>query len=702
MQMGMPLIREEIALYPGPALKDGQPSWTLHDPVRNQFFRIDWQGFEILSRWYLDNPSAIIDAINVETTLKPELGDVEILHRFLLENQLLRPTGEEHIKHMTSRLRLMRGSWSQWLLHHYLFFRLALVKPDRWLSGSLQYGQFFFSTFFFRLSLLALLIGVIEVSRDWEHFQSSFVDMMSLQGLCAYGIALFFVKILHELGHAFTAKRYGCRIPTMGVAFLVLWPVAYTDTNEVWKLHSRKQRFTVAAAGVLTELTVAVWATLLWVILPEGSLKSMAFVLSTSTWVSSVLINISPFMRFDGYFLLSDSLDMPNLHARSFAMAKWHLRENLFALGDAPPEFFSKRFTFFLVIFAYATWLYRLVLFLGIAVLVYTFFIKALGIFLFAVEIAWFVVLPIWREMKIWSQLLPLIQRRSRVRRNLILMLILVALFFIPWPARIVTSGLLKPSRSLVLYAPMGAQLVNLPWHEGDRIPATANILTLASPELKMRWERAKARLQRTQWQAESGGVDDIQRSNMQVIQQEFAVAKAELEQIEADLQLYSPIAPFAGTLRDLDPDLRIGTWLSTHEKIATLVADDEWQIETYLDEDDVRRIRIGDQAMFMLDGDVSKTLPLTVKFVDKDATHVLPNGILTLPAGGSVAVREKRGQLIPERASYRIVLSVNGDARTMSGASWRGQVIIRAEWQVPALRYLRAFFVLLWRELGM
>lgn len=700
--MGLPLLREELALFPGPALTDGQPSWTLHDPVRNQFFRIDWQGFEILSRWDLDNANAIVEAISAETTLKPELDDVEMLHRFLLENQLLRPNGEAQIKNMADRLLLVRGTWHQWLLHHYLFFRIALVKPDSWLTRSLHYVQFFFSTFFLRLSLLALVLGVVEVSRDWERFQSSLIDMMSWQGLCAYGIALFFVKILHELGHAYTAKRYGCRIPTMGVAFLVLWPVAYTDTNEVWKLQSHRQRLNVAAAGVLTELTVAVWATLLWAILPEGALKSMAFVLSTSTWVSSLLINISPFMRFDGYFLLSDFLDMPNLHTRSFAMAKWHLRERLFALGEAPPEYFSKRFSFFMVVFAYATWLYRLVLFLGIAVLVYTFFIKAVGIFLFAVEIVWFVLLPVWREMKSWHQLWPVIRSKARARRSLLLMVLFLATLLVPWPARIVTSGLLKPSRSLVLYAPAGAQLVQLAWHDGDKIPAGATIITLASPELKMRWERAKARLQRTQWQAESGGVDELQRSNMQVIQQEFVVAKAELQQIEADLQLYSPTAPFAGTLRDLDPDLRIGTWLSTHEKIASLVADGEWQIETYLDEDEVRRVRVGDQAMFMPDGDANRTLPLTVKFVDKDATHVLPSGILTVPAGGSVVVREKRGQLIPERASYRITLSLNGDAGTLKEGSWRGQVVIRAEWEVPALRYLRAFFVLLWRELGM
>jgi putative peptide zinc metalloprotease protein len=162
--------------------------------------------------------------------------------------------------------------------------------------------------------------------------------MWSLQGLLAYGVTLAGGEMLHELGHGITAKRYGCRVPTMGVAFLVLWPVAYTDTNEVWKLTRRDQRLKVAAAGITTELVIAVWALLAWLWLPDGWPKAMAFLLATTTWVSTVLINASPFMRFDGYFLLSDYLQMPNLHSRAFALARWDLRERLFALGEARPS----------------------------------------------------------------------------------------------------------------------------------------------------------------------------------------------------------------------------------------------------------------------------------------------------------------------------------------------------------------------------
>jgi putative peptide zinc metalloprotease protein len=269
---------------------------------------------------------------------------------------------------------------------------------SRWQGAA----SLFYNRTFLLLTLAALVLGLAQVVRRWDMFAATLVDTFNWDGLAAYGAALFAVKLLHELGHAFTAKRYGCRVPTMGLAFLVMWPVAYTDTNETWRLTDRLQRLHVACAGIITELMVAAWATLGWVLLPDGAMRSAAFVLATTSWVATLAINASPFMRFDGYFILSDALDLPNLHERSFALARWKLREWLFGLGEDAPEQFGARRQFWLIVFAWATWCYRLVLFVGIAVLVYHFSVKLIGIMLFIVEMLWFVLRPIQRELSAW------------------------------------------------------------------------------------------------------------------------------------------------------------------------------------------------------------------------------------------------------------------------------------------------------------
>jgi putative peptide zinc metalloprotease protein len=702
----LPALREELALYPGPHLADGQPSWTLHDPIRNQFFRIDWLSFEILSRWPMGEWQAIAHAVSKETTLRPDATDMEAFIRFLVNNQLVQP-GSGNAQAFAERQAKMRGDWKTWLLHHYLFFRIPLIRPDAMLDRYKGFVAVFYSRAFAYLTLLVFALGMIEVYRDWERFSATLIDTFSWHGLAGYGLALTGVKVLHELGHAFTAKRYGCRVPAMGVAFLVLLPVAYTDTNEVWKLPNRRQRLNVAAAGVITELIVAMWATLAWVLLPEGALKAMAFMLATTTWIATLTINASPFMRFDGYFLLSDWLDMPNLHSRAFALARWDMRERLLGLGMPPPEYFTPKRQNGLVLFAYATWLYRLVVFLGIAALVYAFFIKAVGILLFIVEIGWFLVLPVWNEIKQWPGLLRevdsngALRRTSHVRRSALLALVLGALFVMPWPTRQSASALLKPVEAFPIHAPAGAQIVKMPWTEGSTVKAGQTLFELASPELQLRWRRTQAKLERLRWQASNADVDAEQRQNQQVLQQDESTAKSELASIQAEMNLFAPLAPFTGTLRDLNPELKPGVWVGNRERLAVLVKADRWHVETWLDEDAVRRIDVGDRARFVTDGLEGPVLSLKVMSIDLDATRALPNGQLATQFGGSIVTREKHGQLVPERAMYRVNLSGDNDLGSLAQQSWRGHVVIDGNWEAPGLTFLRAALVLVWRELG-
>jgi len=269
--LSLPSIREELDLLAGPVLSDGQPSWTLHDPERNQFFRIDWLTFEILTRWKLANPELIAERVQQASTLRPEVADVVRVARFLEENQLTIPTGRDASQKLAQRLREMQGSPWRWLLHHYLFFRVPLLKPDRWLEALLPWVAIFYSRGFVLATLAALVLGISQVVRQSELFFATLVDTFSMQGLLAYGLTLVVVKFLHELGHAFTAKRFGCRIPAIGVAFLVLFPMAYTDTNEAWRLDNRWQRLQVSCAGIATELVIAAWATLAWARFARGS-----------------------------------------------------------------------------------------------------------------------------------------------------------------------------------------------------------------------------------------------------------------------------------------------------------------------------------------------------------------------------------------------------------------------------------------------
>jgi len=547
-----------------------------------------------------------------------------------------------------------------------------------------------------------LLAGLTQVLRRWDVFSASLVDTFNLEGLVAYGVALLCVKFLHELGHAFTAKHYGCRVPAMGVAFLVMWPVAYTDTNETWRLTNRFDRLRVASAGIATELVVAVWATLAWALLPEGALQSAAFVLSTTSWVVTLAINASPFMRFDGYFILMDALDMPNLHGRSFALARWKLREWLFGLGDAPPEHFSPSGVRAMIAFAWATWLYRLVLFLGIAVLVYVFFFKVLGVLLFAVEIAWFILWPIRSELRVWRELWPRIRGERRTRRSFWLLVLLILALAAPWPGRITASAVLRPVDAWPIHAPVGASVQALHWAHGALADVGSPLVTLQVPELVGRENVLSARMAQQRQQVAIAGFDEELRKRLRVSEQTLATTLAEWQGTQAERSQFQPRAPFAGRLFMTDPDLAVGQWVSKNEQLGVLVRQGtDWRVETWLEEDDAQRVQAGQEANFWVDSATGQMLKLKILSIDQDAARALPRRELASVLGGHVVTREKNGVLVPERAVYRVTLEVLNMPQDIQNLSWRGKLVIHADWGSPLERYLRQIMAVLVRETG-
>lgn len=697
---GLPSLREELGLHPGPTLASGEPSYTLEDPVRNQFFRIDWLTFEILQRWSLGNPRDLLLSIESGTTLRATEEDVEAVSRFLHDNQLVQPDPLASSADMAARSRAGEGPWYMRLLHNYLFFRIPLLKPDRWLDRHARKFEWMFSSTFFRLSLLALIVGGVQVYRQWDQFHATLLDTFTPAGLFAYGVALIGIKCLHELGHALAAKRRGCRVPAMGVAFLVLWPVPYTDTNDVWRLSDKRHRHQVAAAGVATELLVAIWSTLAWTMLPDGVLRDIAFPLATTTWIATLAINASPFMRFDGYFVLSDWLDMPNLHARAFALARWDLRERLFGLGDPPPEYVGRRRHAGLVLFAWAVWLYRLVLFIGIAVLVYHFFIKLVGILLFCVEIVWFVVKPVASELKAWKAMWPRLKENRRARRSALLAALIVSLFVLPWPTRISATGMLRPAQVHTVHAPSHAQLVALPVGEGAQVKAGDALLQLGVAENSARAQALQAQAERLRWQLGAAGFTPEQRAQSTVLAEQLATTEAELAALAEEAGHYRPVAPFAGVVRGIDPELSPGVWVRKDERLAVVVGKGA-EVVTYLDEESVRRVNVGDSARFFADGGEGPVLRLAVSGVDRAASVTLPGSVWAEPFGGSVPARQRGGTWYPERAVYRVTFYVAGDPEQLSGRVWRGKVVVAGDWEAPGARFVRAVSATFWREAG-
>ena len=693
-------LREDLRLLAGPDGADGAPTWTLHDPARHRFVRIGWLEFEALSRWPLGEPAAIARAIRAETTIAASEADVLGVAGFLSSAGLLAPGGVAGAARLQRELDGRRLSGAMWLLKNYLFIRLRLLDPDHLLAAMLPWVGFVFTRGFAWVLAGLLLLALHVVGTQWEAYTHSFLHLFSLEGAVLAGVALSFAKVVHEFGHGLAAKRLGCRVPGMGVALLVLWPVLWTDTTDAWRLTDRRQRLAIDCAGVAAELSLAIFATLAWAVLPDGPLRSAAFLLSSSTWVLTLLVNANPLMRFDGYYLLSDWLDIANLQDRGFAYARWWLRERIFAYGDPMPGQIPQHQRRIVLVYALSAMVYRFFLFIGIAVLVYHLAFKALGLFLMAVELWWFVARPILAELRIWA---------ARVRSarpslsGFVFVLLLggvLAGLLVPWQRHISAPALLRAAREAPLYVAEPGALQARPANL-LRLAEGEVVLRLDSPILESRRLRAAAAIESLRQRIEGQQFDPDSSDDIEVTWQELQQVVAEYRSIEAQQAALVVRAPFAGVLTDVPTTLRPGTMLPRREPLGLLLDPTSIEVEAYIPEAELSRLTPGARARFLPD-DEGAPVDLVLTELAPAAAQVLEARDLASIHGGPVAARrDAGGRLIPEGAIYRATLRSAGPQQPPL-RRLRGTVQIEAEPMAPLTAFLRRAAGVLVRESGL
>ena len=656
--MPLPPLREDLNLTDGPPLENGAPSWTIHDPVRGRYYRVGRLEFALLSRWAAGSVEALVDRVNRETTLSVGPEEVLAFVRFVEAHQLVAPEDAGARQRLATLAGLPQEALWRRVLHRYLFFRIPLVHPDRFLDATLFLVRPLGRSFCLRLLALAGLLAVWLTIRRWDEFTHTFLYFFSPEGLAWYVGALVLAKLVHELGHAYTAKHHGTAVPSLGVAFIVLWPVLYTDNTDAWQVPSRRARMSMVAAGVLAELALAVVATLLWHVLPDGPARSACFVLATVTWVGSVMINLSPFMRFDGYYLLSDFLDVPNLQPRAFALGRWFMRRHLLGLRDPCPEPMAPGRVRLLAGYALATWIYRLVVFTAIALAVYHLFFKLLGIALFAVEIGWFLLRPVGGELALWWRRRHDIGLNPRLAVTLALALVILALGLVPRRGTLQLPALLAPIANTAVHAPQPARIVRVRVREGQPVAAGAPIFELARPEIDHRSRQVALHIEMLQLQLQRSLSRQDLAEQHGVIVSELAAAMAEREALGAERRRLVLKAPHAGIVVDLAEGLRPGRWVRPGLRLARIVDGRQYKIEAFVAEQDLARVHPGAAGRFYPDRDHARVVSGRVAGADPTSLRRIESAYMASTYGGRLAARVSPDGLTAQDSVYRVRLA--------------------------------------------
>lgn len=662
-------LRQNLELYPAAKTELGAQSWTLHDPVRECFFRLGWREVEMLreisrNAIYLSAPKQLAEHLKTTFSVNIESEETSDFIEFLQHNLLVTGNHDKQrdrlSRHYASSPR-QQGINLSALSKSYLFFKIPLVKPDALLTRLLPLFSWLFNRTTLWVLVAVSIVGVFLTSRQWHVFSSAISGVLTPRGMLLFFIALSVVKILHELGHALAAKKMGCRVPVMGIAFMVFWPILYTDTTDAWRLSSRRQKLWINGAGIVVELSIAALCLLLWHLVPDGLLKGTLFLLATTTWVMTLLVNLNPLMRFDGYFLLADYMKIDNLQGRSFALTRWWLRRCIFGIEESAPE----RMRAFLIVYAFAAWAYRLFLFVSIAWLIYTFFFKALGIALVVYYLFASLLKPIGLEL-----LNCLSQRNTmRIWPNTIVSLTVISLFLIlllyPFDRNMSVPGYVTAQNHIKLYAPVAGQL--LPYQtdhstESQRVTVAKNqvIFEFSTPDLDHQLALAEYEKQQLLWQLQYHSVNSDSGLSRPRLQQELLTVSDKVLKLQSQLSSNTLVAPVSGQLVDVPLYLKPGVWVAKGAPLGAIVGNGDTVAVAYVTETQAAALAEGQQGYFYPDNSTQR-IPITLGNIDAFALEQMDEPYHAATYGGEIDVVQapQSGALQPVKALYRAHFSV-------------------------------------------
>ena len=589
----------------------GEETYIVKDPASHKYFRFKPLEIFIMQQFTgqastAELAGALADeglALTAATLdgFAGKLSRMGLLERSLAEKSVLQL---ERLR--AERRRRVKGTHYRGSL---LRMRWSVGDPDRLFDRWLPRLQFFFGRPFLAGSVVLFLVyGLIAVLRRDELLAGILAlyspDFYTLGNvLVLYGTATVVIAI-HELGHGLSCKYYGGHVHEMGAMLIYFQPAFYCNVNDAWTFTERSHRLWVTAAGSWIQLVIAGLAAIVWIAAqPETLVARIAFAAVLIGGGTTVLANANPLIPLDGYYALSDYLEIPNLRQRAFAHLSWLLRRYALRL-DVPEPPADDRERRALLIYGALAVLYITTILTIFATLMLGFMSQALGllgVLLFALLLARVLRHPL-RE---WSRAVVTAIREHRAswraaglpRRVAIgTALAVIALLVIPFPLTVHGTFGVHAAHEARLGAPDDALVADVYVGEGQVVRAGTPLVRLRSFAL----ERA---LQAAVRDADSlGALSRVARARGEAARAErVELARAEAEAVARGLRArvarLTLVAPFAGIVVTERPHEQVGALAEAGDPVLRLAALDRLEVRLVLDRAGAGRVRAGQPA---------------------------------------------------------------------------------------------------------
>jgi len=517
-----------------------------------------------------------------------------------------------------------------------LSFRLNLFNPDRLLRRLDGIGQHIFRTWV--LFAWAMVVGLAAISglAHWDELRAHAATyLLTPRYLILMWLCFPAIKALHELAHGLAVRRWGGEVTQMGIVLLVLVPAPFVDASAASAFRPRYQRIMVSAAGIMTELLIAALALFAWLNIEPGLLRDIAFILAFIGSVSTVLFNGNPLLRFDGYYVLSDALELPNLAPRSSRYWAYLAQKHLLGLAGAQSPEPGRGERFWLIAYAPLSWLYKL--FIGMLISVWV----ASKSFLLGLAAALFVIVttlaqPVHKVLRfaLFSPMLGSQRLRARAITLGAAATTLLAIGILPMPSTTISEGVVWLPERAQLRAETGGFLVKVSARDGDLVHPGQLIAVLEDPSL----EASQRELQ--------GRLDSLRAEHYQTFLSDPYKAKnadeamqrvgAELLRVEERLASLEVRAQVAGRLvMPRQQDLP-GTYVKQGAALGYVFSPEQVRVRAVVDEHDVALVREQTRSVeVLLEDRAWQTLHASLNRETPAATQTLPSPALGDRTGG-------------------------------------------------------------------
>lgn len=626
----------------------GKQWFVLQDSTSGRHHRISSDAYQLICG--MDGERTVQElwdeACRIGGDAIPTQDEVVKLLMQLHSNDLLHcdvtPDSAELFERYSKRKSL---TWKRWITQP-MSLRIPLINPDAFLTRWVHRFSWLFSGKGALLWLAVVAPGLLLAGQHWNELTSNLSDqVLSASNLLVLALVFPVVKAIHELGHGFAAKVWGGAVNEMGLMFLVFAPVPYVDASSSSAFRSKYRRAVVGLSGMLAELFVAALAMYVWVLVEPGVVRAVAFNVMLIAGVSTIIVNGNPLLRYDGYYVLTDLIEIPNLAQRGQKYLTYLSDRYLFGAKELPPPDESRSEKLWFVGYTPASWFYRLFVVVSIILFIAgKFFI--FGVLLAFVAAFGLIVKPVWKAAKHLLESPTLHRYRARAIKLSLGLTALVVVFvsLVPVPLRTQTEGVVwLPDKALVRATANGffqGWLVE----PGAQVTKGTPLLVMDNPQLlaELKVARGKVREMEARYHAEQFA-DPVRA---EVLRQQLEYEKRSLGQIKKRYEQLIVYSRTDGVVTVQEPQDMAGQYFNKGALLGYLMNREQLIARVAVPQEDIGLVRTRLKAAELRFVDsVEHSYPVSVLREIPSALNELPTPALSPNGGGSFPVDPSDGQ---------------------------------------------------------